>query len=189
MTKRGGTSALLTASQLARLCAVDLKTIHNWADKGAIRHYRTPGRHLRFRQVDVLEFLRRFGYPVPPELRAGTRPRVVLVDDETQLVAAARRSLAAGYELTTFQDPVEALVAVGRLQPDAFVVGAEVAGIDSQLCFERLRRNTATTGVRCVVWGGRDDPKAPTDVAVRAVRKRDVASLRLALDDMLGAAS
>ncbi|MGB5413913.1 MAG: helix-turn-helix domain-containing protein, partial [Polyangiales bacterium] len=38
---------LFTASQIARFCPVDLKTIHNWADRGRIAHFRTPGRHLR----------------------------------------------------------------------------------------------------------------------------------------------
>ena len=41
---------LFTASQIARFCQVDLKTIHNWADRGQIQHFRTPGRHLRFRR-------------------------------------------------------------------------------------------------------------------------------------------
>ena len=39
---------LFTASEFAHFCQVDLKTIHNWADKGEIRHFRTPGRHLDF---------------------------------------------------------------------------------------------------------------------------------------------
>ena len=46
---------LLTASDLATLCEVDLKTIHNWVDRGRIAHFRTPGRHLRFRAADVAE--------------------------------------------------------------------------------------------------------------------------------------
>ena len=45
---------LFTASELARFCHVDLKTIHNWVEKGEIRHFRTPGRHLRFRRPDVI---------------------------------------------------------------------------------------------------------------------------------------
>jgi excisionase family DNA binding protein len=66
---------LFTASDVARFCQVDLKTIHNWADKGEIRHFRTPGRHLRFRRLDVLDFLRKYGYPIPDVLRMG-KPKV-----------------------------------------------------------------------------------------------------------------
>ncbi|HEX2675074.1 MAG TPA: helix-turn-helix domain-containing protein, partial [Polyangiales bacterium] len=64
MARRAQAKELFTASEVARFCQVDLKTIHNWADRGEIRHFRTPGRHLRFRRVDVLDFLRKYGYPV-----------------------------------------------------------------------------------------------------------------------------
>ena len=47
---------LFTASDVARFCQVDLKTIHNWADKGEIRHFRTPGRHLRFDSLTESRF-------------------------------------------------------------------------------------------------------------------------------------
>src|SRR5438309_3459332 len=112
---------LFTASQLARLCHVDLKTIHNWADKGEIRHFRTPGRHLRFRRLDVLDFLRKYGYPIPDVLRMG-KPKVVAVDDDPGVLAALRKTLAKRFDLTTFQDPFDALVAVGNIQPDALVL-------------------------------------------------------------------
>src|ERR1700760_3931855 len=105
-----------TASDVARFCQVDLKTIHNWADKCEIRHFRTPGRHLRFRRLDVLDFLRKYGYPIPEELSAG-KPRVVAVDDDPNVLAGIRRALSRRFEVTTFQDPFDALVAVGNLQP------------------------------------------------------------------------
>lgn len=46
----------LTATDLARLCEVDLKTIHNWCEREgalALPHFRTPGRHLRFRREEI----------------------------------------------------------------------------------------------------------------------------------------
>lgn len=61
---------LYVASELADLCSVDLKTIHNWVDKGHLPAFRTPGRHLRFKVVDVLAFMTKFGYPAPASLVA-----------------------------------------------------------------------------------------------------------------------
>src|SRR5262245_66014061 len=81
---------LLTASDLAALCEVDLKTIHNWVDRGRIPHFRTPGRHLRFRAADVAEFLRTWGYSVPRELaRLGTRS-VLVIGSKATLAQAGR---------------------------------------------------------------------------------------------------
>src|SRR5215471_21478596 len=91
---------LLTASKVARFCHVDLKTIHNWADKGEIKHFRTPGRHLRFRRLDVLDFLRKYGYPIPELLRVG-RPKVVVIDDDPNVLAGVRRSLGRRFDVTT----------------------------------------------------------------------------------------
>lgn len=67
----------LTAGDLARLLEVDLKTIHNWVNQGHVFAQRTEGRHLRFQRVEVVRFLRRFGYPVPP-LLGDAAPRVLV---------------------------------------------------------------------------------------------------------------
>ena len=107
---------LFTASNLAKFCQVDLKTIHNWADKGEIRHFRTPGRHLRFRRLDVLDFMRKFGYPIPkPSGRAS--PRWWRSTRISATLAAIRRALLRRFEVTTYQDPFDALVALGRCSP------------------------------------------------------------------------
>ncbi len=86
---------LLTASDLAALCEVDLKTIHNWVDRGRIPHFRTPGRHLRFRAADVAEFLRAWGYSVPREL-ARASARTILVVGTNETLALVHRALGEG---------------------------------------------------------------------------------------------
>lgn len=60
-----GPPLYFTATDLAGFCGVDLKTIHNWVNKGKVPHFRTPGRHLRFKPADVKGFLEGFGYDVP----------------------------------------------------------------------------------------------------------------------------
>src|SRR4051812_43972493 len=71
------------ASQLASICDVDLKTIHNWCDRDDVpgeppqlECFRTPGGHLRFRHSAVLRFLTRWGYPIPDALLRD-RPHLV----------------------------------------------------------------------------------------------------------------
>src|SRR4051812_22577351 len=157
---RGGTSAerieLFTASDVARFCQVDLKTIHNWADKGQVRHFRTPGRHLRFHRTDVIEFLRKYGYPVPAILRAG-KPKVVAVDDDPHLLASIRRALARRFEVTTFQDPFDALVALGKIEPDAIVIDVQMKGLDGMRCLERLKAIEATSRIRTIVFSAQHE--------------------------------
>jgi excisionase family DNA binding protein len=178
---------LFTASDVARFCQVDLKTIHNWADKGEIRHFRTPGRHLRFRRLDVLDFLRKYGYPIPEVLRMG-KPKVVIIDEDPQVLAALRRTLARRFDLTTFQDPFDALVAVGSLQPDALIFDVKMPGLDGIRALERLRSIDTTAHIRCLVYSTYDElKKNATDAgAYDFIKKGEVAELRDSLERLMG---
>src|SRR6185503_8328408 len=89
-TMAGVREKLLTASDLATLCEVDLKTIHNWVDRGRIAHFRTPGRHLRFRAADVAEFLRAWGYTVPRELARASARSIVVVGGKEAISHVSR---------------------------------------------------------------------------------------------------
>jgi excisionase family DNA binding protein len=178
---------LFTASDVARFCQVDLKTIHNWADKGEIRHFRTPGRHLRFRRLDVLDFLRKYGYPIPEILRMG-KPKVVVVDDDPVVLASLRRTLSKRFELTTFQDPFDALVAVGSLQPDAMIFDVKLPGLDGLKCLERLRLIDATSHIRCIVYSEHEDmKKSATEAgAYDFIKKGEAGELRESLERLMG---
>lgn len=111
---------LLTAADVARCCRVDVKTIHNWAARGQLEHFRTPGRHLRFQRPDVLDFLRRYGYPVPSWLLSGP-PSVALLGppDELQALYAG---LTDDFTPSLHADPLLFLLEMGSRPPDAAVL-------------------------------------------------------------------
>lgn len=127
MTARGE-KKLLTASDLANLCQVDLKTIHNWVDRGRIPHFRTPGRHLRFRSSDVAEFLRTWGYAVPRDLaRAASKViGVVGTEDMVKRVTEA----APGVTVQHLAHPYDALVSAGADPADAYVIDVAFSSND-----------------------------------------------------------
>lgn len=88
----GWDSAHLTSGDIARMLHVDLKTIHNWVTQGHISGARTKGRHLRFARSEVVRFMRKYGYVVPPLV--GTIPARVLVlrDIKGAWLTALRRT-------------------------------------------------------------------------------------------------
>jgi excisionase family DNA binding protein len=133
---------LLTASDLAALCEVDLKTIHNWVDRGRINHFRTPGRHLRFRAADVAEFLKAWGYTVPRELARASAKSIMVVGTKDTM-GHVTRSLGEGALLKHATHPYDALVFAGSDPADAFVVDVRaVAGdIDVSAMLEALHRS------------------------------------------------
>lgn len=123
---------LLTASDLASLCEVDLKTIHNWVDRGRIPHFRTPGRHLRFRAADVAEFLRAWGYTVPRELaRASSRALMVIGSKET--FNQVSRTLGEGIALRHAAHPYDALIFAGSDPADVYVVDVKSVAQDIEV--------------------------------------------------------
>ena len=60
----------MKAPEIATIAGADLKTIHNWVAKGKLPHFRTPGRHLRFRPREVVPVLREMGYTISHEIEA-----------------------------------------------------------------------------------------------------------------------
>jgi len=134
---------LLTASDLAALCEVDLKTIHNWVDRGRIPHFRTPGRHLRFRAADVAEFLRAWGYSVPREL-ARASARTIMVIGTKDTFSHTSRALGEGATLRHATHPYDALIFAGSDPADVYVVDTKAVSQDVEVntLLEALHRAT-----------------------------------------------
>jgi excisionase family DNA binding protein len=190
VARRNQAKELFTASEVARFCQVDLKTIHNWADRGEIRHFRTPGRHLRFRRVDVLDFLRKYGYPVPDVLRQG-KPSVLVIDEDPSQLEALRKALGARFEVAAFGDPVDALIAIGSEPPDVVVLDLASSKLDGLSCIARLKAAEATRHVRVVVYCAREDRKARSLEAGASafVARPDAQKLCDCIESLMGEAS
>jgi excisionase family DNA binding protein len=142
---------LLSGTQVARFCGVDLKTIHNWVNKGKIPHWRTAGRHLRFRPLDVVDFLRAYELGLPDSLH-NARLHVVVVDGDAQTLAAIRRAVSRRFEVVTCVHVIDALVAVATQLPDVLVAG-DVSPLDVPTIAARLRESETTRHVRVVPMG------------------------------------
>lgn len=178
---------LFTASDLARFCQVDLKTIHNWSEKGEIPHFRTPGRHLRFRRLDVLDFLRKYGYSIPEALRT-SKPRLIVIDTDASALQGIKRALSKRFEISAFHDPYDALLALSALQPEGLILDLELPAFDGLRLLSRLRALDATAHIRTVVFTKRPDvrEKALAAGASDVVSKEDLAGLRESLELMMG---
>jgi excisionase family DNA binding protein len=166
----------LTAVEVARACGVDLKTIHNWADKGKLGHTRTEGRHLRFHRLDVVELLRRHAHPVPDALLA-RRLRVCAAG-----VPNARRALGRRFDVVDVAETIDAIATLSAIDPDALVLSDE-PWMDEAHVIERLHLNESTRHVRIVVAcdAVRDAPLVRAG-ARWVVPREDAGALRDALD-------
>ena len=118
------TDDLFTAPQVAKICSTDLKTIHNWVNRNEIKSFRTPGRHLRFRRQDILDFLNRFGYPIP-EGFAVSQNKIALVDGDETSRKTLKRTLSRDFEVEVFSNPVDAALHIGKQCPNLVLVNGD----------------------------------------------------------------
>jgi excisionase family DNA binding protein len=145
---------LFTAPQVAKICSTDLKTIHNWVNRGEIKFFRTPGRHLRFRRQDVMDFLIKYGYPVPDGF-APSRPRVVIIDSDEGNLRGLKRSLNKDLDVQVFANHLDALLAIGRDRPALVLVNGG-NGPEMVHVVERLAAHPDDTGPVAVYGDGGD---------------------------------
>lgn len=114
---------IYVASQVAHIWNVDLKTVHNWVEKGDIEAFSTPGRHLRFRRRSLLHFLRRYNMAIPPEI-APVRPRVSIIDTHVEHARKLAGTLSTSFEVQVITDPTAALVDLGAQCAGANLIDA-----------------------------------------------------------------
>lgn len=114
----------MTAGDVARAVCVDLKTVHNWVQRGNLRGARTRGGHLRFLRTEIVRFLHGRGRAVPEDVVVEA-PRVVAV----ALPAEMATTVGAAREASLF----EALLGFGSTAHDVIVVGLD------EIAVERVR--------------------------------------------------
>jgi excisionase family DNA binding protein len=136
-------ACLLTSGDIARLLDVDLKTVHNWVHLAHLSGLKTKGGHLRFHRSEVIRFMRRFGYPVPPRL-GGVVPRAACVMGSPPAVPPSEELVRC----ECFERLFDAALASASGAFDVLVVDLDLFAIGQAMELVRaLRRRELTNGV------------------------------------------
>jgi hypothetical protein len=183
---------IFVASQVANIWDVDLKTVHNWVERGDIEAFCTPGRHLRFRRRSLLHFLRRYNMAIPEEL-APHRPRVFIVDPDAKSAKKLAATLTDLFEVTILHDPVSALTEIGSQCSGANLIDAVVAsfpadGVDDRRWVHALARHPDTRYSRVIVVSLEDTHRKDwQDLgAIATVQRQSVEQVAPVLEKALG---
>lgn len=176
-----------SAAALARFCDVDLKTIHNWVARDALPSHRTPGRHLRFHRLDIIEFLNAYGHAVPKQLDP-VCPRVVMACADGNVIAAARRGIGKRAEIVGYDDAFEAIADLARVEPEMFLLDVSLLGSEALRCVRRLSKHPPTRHIRLVALA---QASGVSSELMAAGAERFVAGfvpldIRIAIEDVLG---
>lgn len=138
-----------TTEEIAQMCGVSRPAVVEWIGRGILPARLTEGGHRRVTRTALATFLTQQGYKLPPDV-ARARPLVVVVDDETIWRATLESHLASRYDVRSYPNGVEVLVAIGGLRPDIVVLDTRMPGFDGYALLESLRRHPALEGALIV---------------------------------------
>lgn len=54
---------VFSTTEIGKICGVNPTTVQQWIDNNDIKAYKTPGGHRRVLKKDLLDFMKRYGFP------------------------------------------------------------------------------------------------------------------------------
>lgn len=126
---------VLTTGQVAKICRVAPRTVSKWFDTGQLRGYRIPGsKDRRIPLSQLIRFMRAYGIPMDG-LDLMNKPRVLIVDEEPDLIQLISRALedTGRFETRVAESAFEAGAVVSEFQPQTIVTDVDVPGISGRI--------------------------------------------------------
>lgn len=126
------TSTVYTTGEIAKFCHVQKMTVVRWVDRGELPAHQLPGRgDRRITHGDLLAFLNRNGFPIPPELATEQRQQTILVidDDKNVALAITRVLRKSGYRVECAHDGFMAGSLLERVKPALVMLDLAMPGV------------------------------------------------------------
>lgn len=152
--------------EVARRLGVSLQTVQRWVDAGRLTAWKTLGGHRRIEAASAerlfAEHESRLGpaeaAPVPRAMAAAAVPRApaadpsaLIVEDnelDREVLVELLTRVRPGVRIETVGDGFEALIAIGRSDPDILITDVHLPHMDG---IEMLRRLSVDTRPRQIV--------------------------------------
>ncbi len=147
----------LSTGDIARHCQVTPATVVNWIKAGKLKVYTTPGGQYRMEVKAFVQFLDENKFPVPEELAPANERRILVVDDDQQILDLATEALGEympNATLETSADGYDALLKIGAFKPHAIVLDLMMPRLDGAEVCRRLRANQDTRNIFIVAVSG-----------------------------------
>jgi excisionase family DNA binding protein len=154
----------LTPNQVAELLMVSPATVRQWAEKGELLAYTTPGGHRRFRPDDVECFASSRGLQL--NLQERDARRLLIVDDDTQLstyLSELLQSIDTPMVTEMARDGFSAGLKVRKFKPQTILLDLKMSGLDGLQVCRLLKADPVTRPIKVVVMSGYLTPEAEED--------------------------
>jgi excisionase family DNA binding protein len=146
---------VFTTGEAAKICKVSQQTIIRCFDNGQLKGFRVPGS--RFRRIPremLYKFMKDNGIPTDA-LESGKR-RVLLVDDDVELVEVMHRFLDEDgrFEVKIANNGFDAGMMVKEYRPDLIVLDVMLPDINGKEVCHRVRADPSLEDVRILCISG-----------------------------------
>ncbi len=146
---------VFTTGEAAKICKVSQQTIIRCFDNGQLKGFRVPGS--KFRRIPreaLYKFMKDNGIPTDA-LESGKR-KVLLVDDEPEIVAVVNDALQADgrFEVRIASNGFDAGMMVKDYHPDLIVLDVMLPDINGREVCHRVRADPAMEDVRIICISG-----------------------------------
>ncbi len=147
---------VLTTGEVAKICNVAPRTVSKWFDSGQIKGYRIPGsKDRRIPVASLIQFMKDHGIPMDG-VHSG-KPRVLIVDDEREIVDTLERVLVeqAGYEVRSSVNGFEAGFECERFRPHVILLDLHIGDSDATSVARFVRSQDDLAITRIVAMSGK----------------------------------
>lgn len=161
---------ILTSSEAARLCGVSFRTVIRWIERGQLQAYKLPGRgDHRVPVVELRRFMRANGIPEPAELQREMSRRILIAEDEPNMVQAMSRTLKlAGFETTSASDGFQAGLLLHSYRPGLLTLDIRMPRVDGFAVLRTLREHPLPFACKVLVVSGETPARLQEALALGA---------------------
>ncbi len=147
---------VLTTGEVAKICNVAPRTVSKWFDSGSLRGYRIPGsKDRRIPVSQLLRFMKEHG--IPFDGIAGGKTRVLVVDDEAEIVEVLEKVLReqTNYEVRTALNGFEAGLVCERFKPHVMLLDVHLGEGDVREVAKLVRSDDDLQLTRVIAMSGK----------------------------------
>ncbi len=147
---------VLTTGEVAKLCNVAPRTVSKWFDSGQLRGYRIPGsKDRRIPLGSLIRFMKEHAIPMDG-LKSG-RTRVLIVDDETEIVDVLQKVLVeqANYDIHSAGSGFMAGVECEKFRPHVMLLDIHLGDIDGVDVCRNIRENADLQLTKVIAMSGK----------------------------------
>jgi two-component system, OmpR family, response regulator len=146
---------VFTTGEAAEVCKVSQQTIIRCFDSGRLRGFRVPGS--KFRRIpreELIRFMRENS--IPTELLEGGKRRILIVDDDEQIVDLFVDVLSRDnrFEVKTASTGYDAGVVTEQFKPDLMILDYMLPDINGNVVCRTVRQNPVLSSMKIIIVSG-----------------------------------